>query len=452
MLSLIAFAAACSSGDTKTDTNGNGDTPWLNSNCSEDCNGNLAGVTDGSCAEYNSNLYESGTITCTDACLADTSNCVEAPVPKAQEFSTCTGGPGPGNCDEGLECVSFDGTTSYCVRPCQGEDDTTTCGENTCIEFTSSGYCLQATAQRDTACLDNLKWCAEGAGECMPTGYDYDAQTGKDYRCKVRCDLGEENTCAGGESCLPDPVGFGEVQATAPDCVDDTTCDPGFSCTDLGGASNQCFRRYGLCGNPVANCMFDIADLTADTPSGEVQNWFTSTAQQCIGTDGERTVSDAVGHAYCNEITPADADANAAFSMCVDLQGVGLCIAFCEGTTGDLDCGEGYACERPAQALLYLDLAEDETSADGYVACETDDDCSAVQDGDAVPYTCLELTSGKKCSRALKQCVQNASVDPSTDDTTDTTDDSTDDSTDGTDDSTDGTDDSTDTDGDTDAG
>ena len=417
VLSLIAFAAACSSGDTSSDNDvASGDSPWLNPNCSADCNGNLAGVTDGSCAEYNSNLYESGTITCTDECLADTTNCVEREAPKAQEFSVCTGGPGQGNCDEGLECASFDGTTSYCVRPCQGEDDTTTCGENKCVEFTSGGFCFQATAQRDTACLDNLKWCAEGQGECQPTAYDYDAQTGTDFRCKITCDMGMENTCGNGESCLSDPLGFGSVQETNPDCVDDSTCDPGYECVELNSGNKQCFKRNGLCGTPVGNCMMDISDLTADTPTGEVQSWFQQTAQACIQENGECTIEDAVGHAYCDEITPAVEGASAAFSMCVDL-GAGLCVAFCDGNDGDLDCGEGYACERPAQTLLYLDVARD--ASDEYVTCTSASDTScgeiAFEEGD-IPYSCIELTIGFTCARALKQCVQIASVDPGTDD------------------------------------
>ena len=415
VLSLIAFAAACSSGDTSKDNGdtASGDSPWLNPNCSADCNGNLAGVTDGSCAEYNSNLYESGTITCTDECLADTSNCVEREAPKAQEFSVCTGGPGQGNCDDGLECASFDGTTSYCVRPCQGDDDTTTCGENKCVEFTNGGFCFQASAQRDTACLENLKWCADGQGDCQPTSYDYDLEQPTDYRCKVTCDMGAENTCANGESCLADPLGFGSVQETNPDCVDDSTCEPGYECVELNSGNQQCFKRNGLCGNPVGNCMMDISELAADTPSGEVQSWFQQTAQACIQENGECTVDDAVGHAYCDEITPAVEGGNAAFSMCVDL-GMGLCVAFCDGNSGDLDCGEGFACQRPAQALLYLDVARD--ANEEYASCATDADCDAYQDEDPVPYTCIELTVGMTCSRALKQCVQNASVDPSTDD------------------------------------
>ena len=71
--------------------------------------------------------------------------------------------------------------------------------------------------------------------------------------------------------------------------------------------------------------------------------------------------------------------------------------------------GEGFACERPAQALLYLDVAR--TESNEYAACFTDADCDGYQDEDPVPYTCIELTVGPSCSRALKQCVQNMSVD-----------------------------------------
>jgi hypothetical protein len=104
--------------------------------------------------------------------------------------------------------------------------------------------------------------------------------------------------------------------------------------------------------------------------------------------------------------------------MCVDL-GMGICIAFCEGNSGDLDCGDGFACERPAQALLYLDVARD--ANDEYVTCASAEDTSCgeitIDEGD-YPYACIELTIGFTCARALKQCVQNMTVDAGTDDGT----------------------------------
>ena len=211
---------------------------------------------------------------------------------------------------------------------------------------------------------------------------------------------------------MVDPIGFGSVQETNPDCDDDSVCDPGFECIEIGMGTKQCFKRNGLCGNPVGNCMMDISELESGTPVGDVQSWFQEAAQACLQDNGACTVAGTVGHAYCAEIIPAVEDASPAFSMCVDL-GMGLCIAFCDGSEGELDCGAGFACERPAQPLLYLDVARD--ANDMYVSCSglSDTSCGeiAIDEGD-IPYSCSDLTIGFKCARALKQCVQNASMEP----------------------------------------
>lgn len=372
------------------------DTPTIPDNCSADCNGSLVGVPNMLCTEYNSSLYQSGYVICTEQCTADLSQCVEATGPSNSEFQLCSG-TGQGNCSAGLECVTFDGIASYCVTPCQSADDTTTCGSNECVEFTSANYCLKKEAQRDAACIENLKTCVDGAGECTPTGYDQDAGQGTDLRCKLTCDIaGDGSECPADESCLTDPLGFGSVQqdeagnqVTCTDATAATVCDAGFECVELSGGVEACFKRNGLCGTSVPPCL-----------SAEQSEW-----AECIGDDANLCAPDD-GHAYCANTPDADDGTAGAFAMCVDMGGAGLCFAFCEGTENDLNCGEGAQCVRPDEPIIYLDLALD-TSGD-YVSCSSAADCAAYNEADDLPFDCIELTIGSYCSRALKMCINDA--------------------------------------------
>jgi hypothetical protein len=402
VLSCLALTVACSGEDTK-DTDGNGNISGIPDQCSADCNGALIGVDTSTmlCTEYNSSLYESGNVICTESCTADVSQCVEAVAPSAAEFQQCTG-QGQGNCDTNLECVTFDGTTSYCVTPCQGEDDTTTCGSNECVEFTSASFCLKKEAQRDAACIENLKTCVEGAGECTPTDYDQDAGQGTELRCKLTCDIaGDGSDCPTDESCLTDPLGFGSVQqdeaGNQVTCTDETAatvCEAGFECVELNGGVQACFKRNGLCGTSVPSCL-----------SVEIEAW-----QQCV-QDGELCTPDN-GHAYCADMPDADDGTSGASAYCAEVQGQGqpgICLAYCEGNDGDLHCGTEAQCVRPAEVSYYLNVAR--TDGGDYVDCSVADDCSAYNTAGDLPFDCVELTIGFVCSRALKQCIANDEAD-----------------------------------------
>jgi hypothetical protein len=400
VLSCLALTVACSgSEDAKdTDTNGNGEVPTIPDNCSSDCNGALVGVPNMLCTEYNSSLYESGYVICTDTCTADISQCVEAAAPTAAEFQQCTG-TGQGNCSDGLDCITFDGQTSYCVTPCQGADDATTCGSNECVEFATANYCLKKEAQRDAACFENLKTCVDGAGECTPTDYDQDAGQGTELRCKLTCDVaGDGSDCPADETCLTDPLGFGSVQqddagnqVTCTDETADSVCDAGFECVELNGGIQACFKRNGLCGTSVPACL-----------SAEQTEW-----SECAQDQANLCTPDN-GHAYCADIEDAADGTAGAFAMCVDMGGAGLCLAYCEGNDGDLHCGAGAQCVRPSEITLYIDVAGD---GPDYVDCATDSDCDGVNIAGELPYTCVELTVGNKCSRALKQCIADVEAD-----------------------------------------
>jgi hypothetical protein len=347
------------------------------------------------CTEYNSSAYASGNVICTEDCTADVAGCVEAVAPSAGEFQQCSG-QGQGNCDTGLECVTFDGTTSYCVTPCQGADDATTCGTNECVEFTSANFCLKKEAQRDAACIENLKTCVDGAGECTPTDYDQDAGQVSAMRCKITCDVaGDESDCPADESCLTDPLGFGSVQQDENEqdvnCTDETAatvCDAGYDCVQLNSGSQSCFKRNGLCGTSVPSCL-----------SAEQSAW-----SECA-QDASMLCTPDNGHAYCADTADADDGTAGAYSYCVDMGGAGLCFAFCEGNEGNLNCGEGAQCVRPAEPILYLNVARD--ASDEYVPCTAASDCEAYNTEGDLPFDCVELTIGQYCSRALKMCIND---------------------------------------------
>ena len=114
------------------------------------------------------------------------------------------------------------------------------------------------------------------------------------------------------------------------------------------------------------------------------------------------------GNAYCADTPDADDGTAGAVSYCIDLGGAGLCFAFCEGDDGDLNCGAGAQCVRPAEPILYLNVARD--ASDEYVACSTAADCEAYNDADDLPFDCVELTIGSYCSRALKMCIADTEL------------------------------------------
>ena len=298
-----------------------------------------------------------------------------------------------GTCDEGMECMGF-GDISYCVKACGGSDDTETCGTDfECVEFLENNYCLERTALRDAPCYENGRSCAVDAGECRPTEYDYNAQVAAAYRCKPGCELsGDASQCSDGDTCLPDPLGFGEIQVDSPQCESDDACEPGFVCTELAGGESQCFKRNGLCGDSVPACLsIDPEDWT---------NCAADVANQCSLGDG---------HAYCVDPVSATPGVDPGFALCVDLGGTGLCFNFCENTSGvELDCGPGAVCERPSEVVLYLDVARD--ASGNYAPCATADDCVAYNTPDDSAYDCTELTIGNYCARPLKQCVAAAST------------------------------------------
>jgi hypothetical protein len=412
VLSCLALTVACSGEDTKdtdgNNTGGNSNVVPIPDQCSADCNGALVGVNTDTmlCTEYNSSLYSSGNVVCTEECTADTTGCVEAVEPKAAEFQQCVVTGEESNCDTGLECATFDGAAYYCMKPCPGpapEDDPDAddgCGVNECVALTTTNYCFKKEAQRDAACFDNLKTCVDGAGECTPT--DYVDGEAAELRCKITCDIASDGSeCPADESCLLDPLPYGTVQQDENEqqvlCTDENAaevCDPGFECVELSGGTQACFKRNGLCGTSVPACL-----------SIETSEW-----QACV-QDGDLCTPDN-GHAYCDTFETADDGTAGAEAYCAEVQGqgqAGICLAYCEGADGDLYCGTDAQCVRPAEVTYYLNVAR--TDAGEYVDCSVPADCSAYNTDGDLPFDCVELTIGFVCSRALKQCIANEEAD-----------------------------------------
>ena len=158
----------------------------------------------------------------------------------------------------------------------------------------------------------------------------------------------------------------------------------------IGERPNQCFKRNGLCGDSVPPCLSSNPadwEACAAAPENQCSLGWTRVLP------GPESVTSGV---------------DPAFSICVDTGGTGICLNFCETTTGvELDCGPGAVCERPAEVSLYLDVAL--TDSGEYAPCVTAEDCTIYNSPDDGAYACTALTIGNYCARPLKQCVSAAS-------------------------------------------
>ena len=117
------------------------------------------------CTQFDPQNFESGIVTCGGDCMADTSGCVE--IPRDAQYEACTeAGLSPfvqGSCEDNLYCLPLTtDTTGYCMLPCDGENDTTTCGDDVCYQNPAGWFCYKDDALRDEPCRDNLSICAEG--------------------------------------------------------------------------------------------------------------------------------------------------------------------------------------------------------------------------------------------------------------------------------------------------
>jgi len=361
--------------------------------CSSDCNGALAAAADLLCTQFDPTTYESGTVSCGSDCEVDTSECVELSTLGAQEFMQCSGAasgtPAQGTCDEGLHCMPFLGpTTGYCLKPCTTEGADPLCGDGVCYGLSAGNYCLKQESQRDQVCLENLSMCVEGAGDCRPNDYDSSAGGGTDYRCKIQCDggptIGTQNTCADGETCMQNPVGWYTPEGDLP-CNATSDCGEGFECVELS-SGKRCIKWEGWCGTPVGLC-----------------GTLGQSGLATCGRDADLLCTPDGGHAYClvagtaGDATEGLDDANGyCYAIATNL---GVCVGICDSTEGNLNCGDGFRCVSPSdgEAIFYR---TQQTAAGGTIPC-TDDTACDTDEG----FGCVNLTSGQVCSRPSRLCV-----------------------------------------------
>jgi hypothetical protein len=372
--------------NTSTDTNTPTDTTPA---CSADCNGALPNNPQGLCSVYDVK-YASGSVTCTAACTVDASSCVEAVVNTPGEFQPCTT-----DCAEGLQCAQWTPQEKYCLRPCNGEDDTTTCGANSCEGVGDSNndgvidlfLCLKKDAKRNGACFDNLSVCAEGEGTCQWTDLENSPQgpVPTEFRCKLDCDdIGVQGTCPANEQCLENSAGKVETQVAADQpvaCTDDAGCDAGYSCLALTTGS-YCARFVGWCGNASLVC-------------GEAMT------EEGIGVCAAAPENDCSpsGNGLC---TIVGATGPAADALCIAIQGEkSICLGFCGGLDDEetLDCGTGYQCTRADDPGLLIPQTQKDASGNP-LTCVDDTACDA-----AKSYKCVTTQDGADvCGRAWKMC------------------------------------------------
>jgi len=378
---------------TGTDTGAatdSGPAPDSSSNCSADCNGALANNPQGLCSIYDAK-YASGNVTCdASTCTANTSGCTEANVgPAAGEFEPCTG-----NCEEGLTCVEWTTTSSYCLKPCASEEDTS-CGQNACSGIADQDgdgeidtfLCLKKDAMVNGSCLENLSLCADGQGECQWTDLVDGPQgpTPAGFRCKINCESAAD---CGANACLPNPVGKVSVeQGQGPGgtvaCTDDSACSEGYECINLTNGM-ACASIVSWCGTESLACG---EEMTQDGLGVCIAD----PANDCSMS----------GSGLCSVVGAAGDEADV---LCVPVDDTkSICIGFCGGEDGNqtLDCGAGYQCIRPADSGVLLPETQKDAMGNP-ISCTLGDDTPCDAAGE---YKCVTgQNDAPVCGRAFKLC------------------------------------------------
>ena len=377
-------------GNDSGSTTDTGPEPDSTTNCSADCNGALANNPQGLCSLYDAK-YASGNVTCDAAtCTVNTSACQEGTVgPVPGEFEACTDA-----CAEGLVCVGWTPSMSYCLKPCASEDDTS-CGANACTAVGDTDndgvldafVCLKKDAMVNDPCLDNLTLCADGQGECQWTDLEDGPQgpTPTGFRCKINC---ESDADCGGNSCLQNPVGKVSVEQVngAPiSCMDDSACGDGFECINLTNGMS-CAKIINWCGTEALACaaQLDEAGLTEciEDPASDCS----------MGGSGLCAVVGATGD-------PADV-------LCIPVDASGtksICVGFCGGEDGNatLDCGEGYQCVRPETVGVLLPETQKDAMGNP-ISCTLGDDSAC---DTANEFKCVTgQNEAPVCGRPFKMC------------------------------------------------
>ncbi|MDP7038388.1 MAG: hypothetical protein QGI45_04475 [Myxococcota bacterium] len=440
---LALFAAGCSDGEEAAPKNKDTQTATCDatSNNLEACLGTIRQkcqqAADGSYAWSDLEDCATGGQVCSPlggvtACTSDTGGGGNTGTGNGEELSTCGT---DGDCDEGLHCSDYlagplnyldISVPGYCVRACSVDADCNA-GE-LCVADSSTGACLSAEKNKDEICYYDGTTCVAGT-ECQLGTIAAAAE------CKETC--GGENvgtasgcnsgTClAGNDIELQDPTG----QTT---CTADADCDSSanYQCYDFAsvGAGKLCARMAGWCGD-AATVFYNLDDLNPSAGT-EASNYtdselceFIGQSRYCadldLGDDGAIAACVPSGYAASASETmqscTSDADcliylgeeclAFQSGNMCA-IQ-MKICVAFCEGESGDLACPTGKTCGVPDSQQLGL-VGEYGTD-DQLVTCTTAADCN--QTDGASDFGCEQVglsdgSSGNYCVRAPKVCMDS---------------------------------------------
>lgn len=141
----------------------------------------------------------------------------------------------------------YDDTTGVCVCPAGMVDQ----GGN-CVKMPAPATGLGVACEDAASCTDpafpDCHTLEDGSGYCTKNDCASNADCGKDFRCALEetppyCHApptGQGAPCASDDDCKDFEATFCSVGNPAGvvclvrDCLDDTSCTPGYSCVDLG--------------------------------------------------------------------------------------------------------------------------------------------------------------------------------------------------------------------------
>lgn len=279
--------------------------------------------------------------------------------------------------------------------------------------------CLPVTLVREGACLsandpagcDAEAIATEAGVNASQVSCDYAGGLNPPHYCKIRCVIGDDDSCPDGELCfrgenplldLEAPAGGGSDRITCTPSVcgaqdPDCECGDGYACRLLGSGETLCARDIGNCGEPVPTLL-------------ERQLSFEF---RCNGVDDHRFCDDS---AYAAIEDGAEVQCVTAF-LGFPSDNDGQCLAICSRPTFDYDrsgvvdadeqaqnfnCRDGEVCRTDTFGLRNLG-----TQACDPEECPPGSPCSACSgDGE-----CVESSSGPRCGVYLGSCTAEEIVD-----------------------------------------
>lgn len=350
-------------------------------------------------------------------------------------------GPGEGcrtgtsECQDGLLCLpsAQNPNVGSCRRVCGSieadnviKDDGVQCAESESCQTVSGPdarpdfvVCLPVTLVREGECFSpndpagcDTEAIATAAGvSASQVSCDYAGGLNPPHRCKIRCVIGEDDSCPAGERCFRGQNPLLDLEPPADGEGDRITCTPsvcgaqdpgcecgaGYDCRLLNSGETLCARDIGNCGEPVPV-------LTERQLSFEFR---------CNGVDDHRFCDDS---AYTALEDGAEVQCITAF-LGFPSDDDGQCLAICSRPTFDYDhsgvvdadeqaqtfnCRDGEVCRTETFGLRNLGSQSCDPQA-----CPPGTPCDACSgDGE-----CVETSTGPRCGVYLGSCTAEEFVD-----------------------------------------